>query len=228
MKFTKKILEQAIKAMEKLIKRPISSLFHEPLKGVNVEQSGITNRIGLKTILNRLKEGFYHDTYLWLCDVETVFHNVELYYSDVSFEACMAREMRKLFNKERRFLMQYSSSLWTTNMHALRVKLVKYIHAAPSKLKSQIPQIAFAELPKPRQLKFTSHDIQCFQLASEMIENDTENEGLVRVINQSQPDAFQNVTPVSLNIGQLSDATLKSLKEYMSECLRKRNLSYPE
>ena len=61
-----------------------------------------------------------------------------------------------------------------------------------------------------------------------MIDSPEEKEGLVRVINESQPDAFQNVTPVSLNIGQLTDATLESLKKYISECLKKRNISYPE
>ena len=227
MKFDANIRAKAIKAMERLIKHPISKMFQEPLK-VDNDSLFELKPIGLNIILKNLTSDYYQDTYDWLCDVETVFHNVEVYHTDVSFEACIAREMRKIFNKERRFLMQYSSSLWTSNMHALRVKLVKYIHTAPTKLKSQIPSIAFVELPKPRNLKFNFHDIQCFQLAIEMIDSPEEKEGLVRVINESQPDAFQNVTPVSLNIGQLTDATLESLKKYISECLKKRNISYPE
>ena len=113
-------------------------------------------------------------------------------------------------------------------MHALRVKLVKCVHSAPNKLKPHIPQFAFIELPKPRQLSFTSHDIQCFQIAVEMLETEEERKGLFSIINESQPDAFQNVTHISLNIGQLTDKTLRLLRDYVTTCLAKRNISYLE
>lgn len=227
MKFTPNLLKKAIKAMDNLSNHPISRHFEEPLTESS-ENYTVKNHIGLKIIRERLNSNFYTDTYEWLCDVETVFHNTELVYTETSLEATLAREMRKIFNKERRFLMQYSCSLWTTNMHALRVKLVKYIHTAPNKLKSQIPKFAFVELPKPRQLSFTSHDIQSFQIASEMLETGEERKGLTKIINESQPDAFQNVYQVSLNIGQLNDKTLRSLRDYITTCLAKRNIQYPE
>lgn len=227
MKFTPELLQKSIKAMDNLIEHPISYIFICPL--TDSDDNVINNdSVTLLSIKNRLQNNYYQDTYSWLCDVETVFHNVEDTYSELSLEASLSREMRKIFNKERRFLMQYSNSLWSNNMHALRVKLVTLIHSAPNKVKSQIPQFAFVELPKPRHLSFTAHEIQCFQIALEMLEGEEEQSGLANIINRLQPDAFQNVTPVSLNIGQLSDSTLRALRDYMINCLKKRNLKYPE
>lgn len=227
MKFTPELLQQAKKAMQNLKIHPISQQFEDPLTEIN-EDVVIKNPIGLKTIRERLETNYYTDTYPWLCDVETVFHNFELNFTETSLEATLAREMRKIFNKERRFLMKYSYSLWTTNMHALRVRLVKCVHLAPNKLRTHIPTFAFVELPKPRQLSFSSHEIQAFQLASEMIESEEEKKGLYDIIIESQPDAFQNMTKLSLNIGLLSDKTLRLLRDYMITCLAKRNISYPE
>lgn len=227
MKFTPELLQQAKKAMENLSIHPISQQFEDPITDIN-ENVVLKNPISLKIIRDRLKSNYYTDTYQWLCDVETVFHNFEINYTETSLEATLAREMRKIFNKERRFLMKYSYSLWTTNMHALRVKLVKCVHLAPSKLKTHIPLFTFVELPKPRQLSFSSHDIQSFQLASEMLVSEEEKKGLYDIINESQPDAFQNVNNLSLNIGHLTDQTLRSLRDYIATCLAKRNISYLE
>ena len=226
--FTKTLFSEAISSMKRLMNHPISNFFLDPV--IPEPESGveIANQIGLNDILGKLQNFQYKYIYEWMSDVETVFYNVEVYYSENSIAGCVAQEMRKIFNKERLFMMSYSVTLWTFRLTVLRSKLAELVHDSPHRVSSQMPRFAKVDTPNPRQLRFTSHEIQSFQIAFESIRTEQDKSGITSIINRTQPNIISKSANITLNQRLLSDESLIEIRNYLKECLRKNGLTYLE
>ena len=226
--FTKALFSEAISTMNKLMSHPISSFFIEPV--IPEPDSGIEipNQIGLSNILDKLKCSQYKNVYEWECDVETVFYNVERYYSENSIAGCVAQEMRRIFNKERLFIMSYSLSLWMLRLTSLRSKLADIVHASPNRVSTKMPRYVRVDIADQHQLRFTSHEIQSFQIAFEALNSKKEKNDIMEIIKRTQPNILAKSTNVTLNQKLLSDESLLEIRRYMKESLYKKGLHYLE
>ena len=209
--------------MERVMAHPITLMFHDRIAPSEEEDEyRPVKSIGFNDILQGLKNHEYKEMQEWLEDVEIVCHNIEEWYSENSFEAVSAREVRRRFNKERSQMHSLSRSAWVWAMQKQRIRVAKLISMAPQKLKTMIPQISGVELPPKRQLKYTDHEIQTFLLAMEELDTQEEFDGLTAIIDEAQPGALKVPSVVNFTYGQLSDTTLDRVKDYVEKCLARK------
>ncbi|KAH0792683.1 Bromodomain containing protein [Histomonas meleagridis] len=225
---TKELLSEAISAMNRIMEHPIANFFLEPV--IPEPDSGITitDQIGLNIVYDKLKSHQYKSLYEWESDVEIVFYNVEQYYSPNSIAGCVAQEMRRIFNRERRFAMKCSVSLWTNRLTNLRSKLADLVHDAPNRVANQMPNYSKGETPNYHQLQLTGHEVQSFQLAFEAIQTEDEKNEIISIIKRVQPGLLVKSGNITLNQRLLSDESIAEIKNYMKECLNQKGIRFLE
>ena len=214
----------ALQVMKRVMSHPITQMFHERIPpGDEEDDYSPAKAIGFVDVVRSLRNHEYQTMQEWLQDVETVCHNMEECYSEDSFQAVSAREVRRRFNKEREKMRHLSRACWACAMQRQRIRFAKLTIAPPPKLKStMVQQMSVNELPKKRQLKYTDHEIQSFLLAMEELDTKEEFDGLNEIIQKEQPGALHVPALLSFTFGQLGDSTLDRVHDYVKACLERK------
>lgn len=227
-KIDQKELKLAIKIMDNLMKHPIAEFFR---KSIDIEDDNYYNIVknpqNLDGIKERLSKGYYFDITYWYNDMETVWANTENYYGQDSYQASAAREMRKLFEKEREVFIYRSPSIWAKVCQNLHVKLNKYYEYTPYQLRVQLSPEILSQRPQVYQLDLTPHELESILLAIEMLPNE-EIPCIKNIILENEPSIKGNFENFSTNLPKLSTKTLKTLKKYLKTSLKQKGLEFPE
>jgi hypothetical protein len=210
------LFHQAITVMDSLIQHPISAIFLKPNPPDSYGDRLPMNPIGFLKIRQRLRERYYSTLYSWLTDVELVIHNVELSAGAVSFEAVMANEVRRRFNKERLRVCPNSLDSWLISVHKLG-RIVTQLGALAPLRSAQIHEASsIVALPPGRQVSASGHEIQSLLNSLSLLTRPKERQSLGHVIRSDDEPLV------------LSDALLGKAKEHIAMTLSKRGLSFPE
>ncbi len=106
----------ALEVMKQVMRHPISQVFE---KGIEDEEFEFEEEsVGLIDIVGRLERKEYKIPYEWHKDMENVSRIAIDYYTDASFEAICARELRRLFNKGtcKKSLISVFDDFWCREM----------------------------------------------------------------------------------------------------------------
>jgi hypothetical protein len=201
--------ETALGIMGRLMEHPITRPLHSRFS-VDRLDFRTPDSPGLSTVTQRLSDQTYKSVYEWITDVEAVVHNFELASHEGFAEFAIAREVRRLFLKERATMRFLTTASWSGRLVHLKQRLLQLNNAAPPKIRSQAPLPAF---PRPRPIQHsmaTGHQIQCLRTACEWLEPTDDVRGLLRYGQ-------------GLNSRELAEAT-----DYVKGRLVKRGLGYPE
>lgn len=209
--FTPALRQQAIGVMNRILEHPISFFFREPIQPDPTENYIVLNAIGFNTILKKLNDSEYRDISSWISDVEDTLHNVEQYYSESSYEAICAREIRRQFNKERMKMQATSRSIWALALQRQKMKLSQHGQTAPQKLKTLFPLIAYAEVHAPRTLSYTNHEVQVFMNGMEELTTEDEYKGLTTIVSKAK---------------KMNDDVLEKARVYVKRCVEKKGKSF--
>lgn len=205
----------ALGIMDKLLARPASFMFRDPVTEEEVDYlSKVPNPIDLTTIKRQLEEKKYKYLTDWFEDIEKVWANTELVFGDFSFEAATAREMRKYFEKLLKPFSSDSISIWTRNVQKYRAKLSKFQLNTPLKIKTFVPTMSLIPPPRITPLQLTPHEIQEIIIAAESLRDEKDRTELIDIILNHQPQLFDQASLLQIDFGKLNEDTLVEIQNY--------------
>lgn len=213
--FTEARYSEAKAVMKRIMEHPVAKFFYEPLHSEEDDPLNLTNPSGFREIVDKLDNKSYTSVTEWYNDIETLCHNIEEYYSETSFEAVCAAEVRRIFTKEKCKAQQVSKAGWIYAIQKQRLKLARARRTAPTKVRVAIPTIASVDLPVPRTLPYTEHERQEFLLGLEEMNDTSDAAAIAELIDESQPGVINTPSTVSLAFGQLTDTTLEKIRNYV-------------
>jgi hypothetical protein len=209
--------------MKRLMKHPITLAIQRPTSSFDLDDDGAREGLTLAEIARRLHRSHYTTLFAWITDVETSIHSYES-RGQSGPEIAAAQEVRRRFAKERAKMHLKSSSQWALLVGKLRLRLSQLDSAAPGRAASQVG--ARPESPKPPVPNLTSHEIQCFMNATEVLATPEERDGILKIVCEMQPQAVLGDAQ-SMSYQILNEPTLIRVRDYVGQCLNRRGLAWP-
>ena len=194
MLFTDKIFQEAIKSTNALLEHPIS----------NVTKTNYDYPLTFDIVLQKLKSHSYKYVYLWEFDIETVIWLFEKDHLENTFVRHAAKELRKIFNKERKFLAVYSYFIWLRYFDYFRNKLKEIVYRTTDPKRNSLNEI--------NSYKNVEHEAQILIIGLEALETDEEKNGLLKLLEDPK------------NQQSLSKDAFETAKTYIRTCLSKKGL----
>jgi hypothetical protein len=185
----------------------------------------------LNSIRTRLQESRYPKLQHWLDDVEQCWQaaeskNVENPTEDRARIVILARENRRLFEKEKRMIDILSAHNWGNEVVRLRGRMADIMSDPPPKIKS-VAEPMIAKLVKQNTPPCNEQDLRCFVEASKQLNEEEDVHELHRIMTELQPDLLRDVEDLAIDVTKLSSTTLEALKVYTKAAFERRGLSYP-
>lgn len=221
----------ALQIMRELAQHPVCNDFSEPFQPGEGEHNYfevIRDPQDLRTITDRLERGEYKTVQAWARDVETVWANAETFHGNKSTTTVLAREGRRLFEKYCVRANIMSMGKWCREVYKLKSRIYEIMGQPPPRMKQFATNSTTAHAVKQAMPPMSEADLQNLVQASEMLVNEEEQNGMVQVIEENQPETDWEETETVLDVTKLALPTLYALREYLKTTLEKRNAKYPE
>jgi hypothetical protein len=222
---------RAIAVMDRIMSHPSTFHFHA-FRAVFPDAPGAPDPpVDLQTIRDRLQQNRYAKLQGWLSDVEECWTGVErrAALSPAEFtqnDILLARENRRIFEKEKRAIDILSAHNWGTELVRLRGRLTDLMFDPPPKIKPFASPFTNGKSAKPAAPPVSERELHQFIEASEMLDDEEESSEMLRIIAELQPDL--QAPDMWFDVSKLSSRTLAALRTYVKAMLEKRGLKYPE
>jgi len=209
------VFSQAAVVMKELLSHPITQTLHEP----DYEETG------LFLVKRRLKEQYYGNIFEWIFEVEEMIYCYEQ-GSTNEFELFAASETRRLFNKLRRGIYPLNGSQWSRMVNSNRLRLEHLLSSPPGRSSPFVLQQSKFDSLKSHVLKSIGHDLQVFMNATEVLRSREEQDGILRIVRDSQPGLVVDDQISVDHYDVLSASTLLKVRAFCEQCLSKRGLEF--
>jgi hypothetical protein len=205
--------ENAAAVMDHLIQHPISRALHCPQSNSLAEALPT-----LETIRDRLSAGHYRSAHEWITDTESVIWGFEQAHN-AALAAAIAREVRRLFDKERRLMATPTSADRALSLGALKQRLLRLNGRRPALLR------AMRSHPEDRRPKrrfavrgVSEHAIQAIQNDCQLLVRDEE---ILAVKRELSPEAVGLIAGGALRPATVTDATVTAIGAAVRGCLKR-------
>lgn len=221
----------AQKVMEKVMKHPCARPFMAPLvPGENCPDDYlevIKNPIDLSTINKQLKAKKYRSFKEWYNSVSLIWSNVKSYYEEDDFMITMADEVETIFENELQSQKIYQNvDDWWKEVIRLQEKIGKLNNNPPEKI-----AYSFSGLSPTKKLSnqlYTNKEVKQFIHAVKLMKNPTDQEDLINIIGDMQPELKSNGNTVNVDVYKLCPTTFVAAKEYVRNTLKNEEIEYPK
>lgn len=223
--------DAAVRIMKKLLEHPITIIFLEPIQ-LNEDDDKSSDRspgnpIDLTSIQARLLNNEYTHPQSWINDVESVWANAELNYSNNIHLTSIAKECRKLFNKIKREIDVLMMGTWCIELMRLRGKIMEVVSSPPQKMKTYFLSQSNGHGQKQSRGLFTEREMHNFVLASQQMNEKEQNE-IVKIILEHQPELEVEGEETVMDVTKMNIDTIHIVREYIKSELEKKGAKYPE
>lgn len=222
--------KRAIAVMDRIMDHPSAHPFISIPESVN--ENGLV--MDLSSIKFRLQENKYPKLQAWLSDVEQCWTNAETKSAEnpndktAAQEFILAEQNRRLFDKEKRAIDILSSNNWGNEVVRLRSRLADVMDEPPPKIKPFVASLLSVKTVKTSPALASESDLRAFVAASEKMDTEEENNEMLRIITEMQPELLEGTTNNNFDVSKLNAATLSALTAYVKAELTKRGEKYPE
>ena len=222
--------KRAIAVMDRLMQHPSVRPFISMPDSVS--ENGLD--MNLSSIKYRLQENKYTKLQSWLADVEQCWANAEAKNAEnpndkkAAQEVVLAEHNRRLFDKEKRSIDLLSANNWGSEVVRLRGHIADIMNEPPPKVKQFVSAMLSVKTPKPAAAPASEEELKRFVEAAEKMDTDEENNEMMRIITDMQPDLLEGATNNRFDVSKLNAVALNALRTYVKAELEKRGEKYPE
>lgn len=213
MLFTEELFQMAIDSTNNLLQHPISNIF----------KINFCPTTTLETVLQNLKLRLYKDVYTWEFDIENAIWAIEKEYPQNIYVGYAAKELRKIFNKERKFLAEYSTIIWLRYFDHLKNKLSDIVYSSIHETRKKKSQ-NIIDSSKLDVFTNIEHETQLLIIGLETLETDENKNEVIELVKKIEKcDGDENN---KLNHHQiLSNDSFETMKVYINSCISKKGLN---
>ena len=215
---------------EKTRDLPIAVYFrHLPVVGIDCDQEyydTISRPISFQEITEKIKNNQYTSIEDWQNDIAQIWKNCEAYNGLESFLTLVTRELSRMFQKFSRDVIVTTKEGFCQESYRLQAKLGKLLENPPIK---GIPQyFAFQQTPLRQIVKNlpSEKELSNLVIALDLVNTDSDIEQARAIVASKQPDLVKkNIT--TIDVTQLKMDTVKELRLFLTDTLKKQGLFYP-
>lgn len=207
--------------INELLRHPITTSVR------NLERSEKAT-IDLTEIKNKVAQNQYTSIPQMCNDIETVWKELEERSQDSQANIKISCECRRLLGKLR---MRFDTSdvpQWCNSIYRVRSALTNLMTQPPEKVGQIIPSIGKARPTKINRTGMSERDVYNFLQAANMITKPEDHKGMIKIINEMQPEIETSSIDVNLNIDDINSATAEALRNFIRAALERDGLKYPE
>jgi hypothetical protein len=215
--------------LDKLLEHPVSLIFKSPGSVPdlmnNDDQRVLRTPMDLSMIKTQLESGDYN-LKQFKSELSLIVSNVESYFGRRSWEAYAAHCFRQLYNKiinENR----YTSDRWAKRVAYLRRKMGNLLYQAPILKDGKFVECGFDFKKKLQAQVVTEDELKKFVQASIQLRGRNEQNGLIAIIKEMEPDRLSEVGRITMDLNKLKGSTIKALIAYAKKVFRENGLNYP-
>ena len=221
----------AVNVMKKLLEHPLTIIFLEPIQlsegDSKTSEKPTTNPIDLTSIQTHLLNREYTTPQKWIDDVECVWSNAELNYSNNVHLTTIAKECRRLFNKIKREIDALMLGTWCVELTRLRGKIMNIISSPPPKMKAYFLSQTSGHTQTQSYGLLTEREMHNFVLSSQMM-NEKEQDEIVQIMLEHQPELEVKGEDITMDVTKMKLDTVYSVRDYIKNELEKNGSKYPE
>jgi hypothetical protein len=215
------VWKEAAAVITRLMEHPITIPIHS-LSISDGPDRPTSQSLGLKAIRDRIIAHYYETVFDWIKEVETLIHRFEQSGDNGFPQMAIAREIRRIFGRERTKMRTFTVSSWNGTVLSMRERLVRMSSECPPKVKLREVNAG----PKPQSVFVSSvvspHEIQCARNAAEWMNTENDIRGLISAMGPA-PTGWRHQAPPPLTAEGFSGAV-----GYLKETLARRGVPYPE
>jgi hypothetical protein len=218
---TEEARKEAMNAMNRLMSHPITNPIHSTFS-IDLPSFRSSECLGLTAIRERLETNYYRTVYDWITDIESLIYHFEQASGNRFAEMGVAREIRRLFSRERAKMRLFTLASWNGRVLVLKERFARLTCEAPAKIKAH----AMVTDPTPHSTfppsVVNAHQVQCARNACEWLDGEDDVNGLTNVASMTQPDLFRNGGK------PLTPGAFSAIGELVKGRLAKRGIRYAE
>ncbi|EAX88845.1 hypothetical protein TVAG_048990 [Trichomonas vaginalis G3] len=214
-------------AMDSLMHHPISQQFIELGNCTQLEKEYDFKKqsLGLKYARDRLAMNKYTTISQWEKDVNTIFVLVKKLHPNNQFYRIVAEEMEALFKKYVEIHLRCRTSKWTAAVVHYDKKIEEILNFPPSLVIAHAPldktKDAYADKP------ISEEELNTFVRFSQYFKNEEDTKAIASIINLYQPNYQIPKDKAVIDVSDLTNETLQSLRHFFIERLARMNIQYP-
>ena len=178
----------------------------------------------LRQVREKLASNKYATTSQWERDVRQVFTLVEKINSDNEFYTILAREMEKLFKKYEDYHLRTKTPKWAGAIMKFDKKLDSILNFPPPVVIANTPlDPDIVSIEKP----FSEDEMNSFVKYSHFLNSEEDNRAMFSIIHGHQPELDIKDRQNFIDVSDLKQETMLSLRKFFTERLASMNIQYP-
>lgn len=210
---------------KKMMEYPCAKCFLEPVDPSEKEYLEIIQSPqDLTSILSRLENNLYETVDAWEQDVNLIWYNAEKFNGSDSYIFILASQLAKRFNKLIKEIDIERIECWMKYFYDLEAHLDTLMKSSPPKTKEYFP--VDVENDDTDQ-KFTENDLSALDKALKNLTKPSDLLYFNNVLKRYVPIVDINAEPVSVDIRDLPNKTLRLLKDYAVKRHKEIGKPYP-
>ena len=218
-----------LNATNQLNDLPIAIYFRKlPDPGVDCPQDYyqiITKPISFEQIINKIMYNEYNSVNEWIMDIDQIWINCEIYNGENSILTLVTTELKRMFAKYSREVKAYTFEGYCDETFRLQQKIEDLLENPPVKCNtSNNAQILMKQMVK--QLP-SEKELSNLIIAIDLLSNNHKDMNSIKdIINNIQPDLLKEGEYV-IDASRLRLDTVRELRAFLTNALKKRGFSYP-
>lgn len=210
---------------KKMMDYPCAKCFLEPVDPSEKEYLEIINTPqDLTSILSRLENSLYKTVDAWEQDVNLIWYNAEKFNGSDSYIFILASQLAKRFNKLIKVIDIEKVEYWMKYFYELEAHLDSLMKSSPPKTKEYFPVDMEND---DTEHKFTENDLTALEKALKSLTKPSDLLFFNNVLKRYVPIVDINAEPVAVDIRDLSNQTLRLLKDYAVKRHKEIGKPYP-
>ena len=220
-------ISYCIKILEKLIEKPCSKLFVNPIddkeEGCELYYKRIKSPIFLSTIQEKLLTNEYSSINDIKHDISIIIKNTERFFGKNNFQSSLAHEMEKQFLRLIEKEEFNDQKVWIAKINELQEKVEKVIQSAPPIVKSQCKTISSVPaLPAMR-----ADEIENLMKMTEQLTEKKDVHKMLQIVLDLHPEIQITSKEMEIDINLLDKGTLWMLQDYVEKRFKELGIEWP-
>lgn len=221
----------AIQIMTKLIQHPITAIFHRSFDTTNGPKgcTAIQSPYSLLNIQKRLVDSQFSSMSDWKNEIESCWNNALKYKDQNKNIFAAAEECQKIFNKLTKSTHDKSLKSWCDNIYELETLKLELDRHAPKRVHQLACHLdAYNQLKDEKLTPLSNGELKAFIQAGNCNKSEDINRGLVKILNELQPDIEKqnNSTELWVDVTKLEFSTINALRDYLKKELPKQGITF--
>ena len=216
--------KKCLKIIDDIIKRPISTMFHEPVDPVLDDVPDYFDYIktpsDLSTVRRRLVENKYSSLQEYKNEMNLIWENAITYNGKQSFAGFIAVDLSKYFNRKFAKIEEPQSDQWINNYLKVRYLYCKLFRTVPRTISPfPIHQNIYSE-QNENEVSYSKEvdddDLKFFEEAEELMKYPEVKAKVIQILKENEPNLNREDYDFKVNLAKISKRTLRLLRNYLS------------